>query len=56
MIHILSELAEATDLFKFKTSIDKIKELGRWKSNAVYKYLRTVKLSFPYPCRSHWSH
>ena len=33
-------IGRATDLFKYNTSIDKIKELGRWKSNAVYKYLR----------------
>ena len=33
-------IGRATDLFKFGTNIDKIKELGRWKSNAVYKYLR----------------
>ena len=33
-------IGRATDLFKYNTNIDKIKELGRWKSNAVYKYLR----------------
>ena len=33
-------IGRATDLYKWGISIDKIKELGRWKSNAVYKYLR----------------
>ena len=28
------------DLWKFGYSIEKIKALGRWKSNAVYKYLK----------------
>ena len=28
------------DLEKFGYSIDKIKTMGRWKSNAVYKYLK----------------
>ena len=30
----------ATDLFRANYHIDSIKILGRWKSNAVYKYLR----------------
>ena len=33
-------IGRATDLFKADTPIDMIKQLGRWKSNAVYKYLR----------------
>ena len=28
------------DLAKFNYSIEKIKEMGRWKSNAVYRYLK----------------
>ena len=33
-------IGRATDLEKEGFSIDSIKKLGRWKSNAVYKYLR----------------
>ena len=33
-------IGRATDLFKLGTDIEQIKQLGRWKSNAVYKYLR----------------
>ena len=33
-------IGRATDLFKFHYSVDEIKHLGRWRSNAVYKYLR----------------
>ena len=33
-------IGRATDLFKSGVDIDNIKQLGRWKSNAVYKYLR----------------
>ena len=33
-------IGRATDLFKAGVDIKKIKQLGRWKSNAVYKYLR----------------
>ena len=33
-------IGRATDLFKKNVPVDKIKQLGRWKSNAVYKYLR----------------
>ena len=33
-------IGRATDLFKSGWSVDRIKKLGRWKSNAVYKYLR----------------
>ena len=29
-----------SDLAKFGYSIDRIKEMGRWKSNAVYRYLK----------------
>ena len=30
----------AKDLFKMGYSLDKIKEMGRWQSNAVYEYLK----------------
>ena len=33
-------IGRATDLFKHGWSIEKIKEIGIWKSNAVYKYLK----------------
>ena len=33
-------IGAATDLYKNGTSISRIKSLGRWRSNAVYKYLR----------------
>ena len=33
-------IGRATDLQKTKISIDNIKKKGRWKSNAVYDYLR----------------
>ena len=33
-------IGKATDMFKDGYSIDKIKHMGRWKSNAIYKYLR----------------
>ena len=33
-------IGRATDLFKYGVNIDDIKQLGRWKSNAVYKYLK----------------
>ena len=33
-------IGKATDLFKAKVDIERIKQMGRWKSNAVYKYLR----------------
>ena len=33
-------IGRATDLFKSGVSVDDIKQLGRWKSNAVYKYLK----------------
>ena len=35
-------IGRATDLFKAGVHIDDIKQLGRWKSNAVYKYLRQM--------------
>ena len=35
-------IGRATDLFKSGVTIDNIKQLGRWKSNAVYKYLRNI--------------
>ena len=33
-------IGRATDLFKQGYSLDHIKRVGRWKSNAVYRYLR----------------
>ena len=33
-------IGRATDLFKAGVPVDTIKHLGRWRSNAVYKYLR----------------
>ena len=33
-------IGRATDLRKLGNSVETIKEVGRWKSNAVYKYLR----------------
>ena len=34
-------IGRATDLFKSGVNVEEIKHLGRWKSNAVYKYLRS---------------
>ena len=34
-------ICRATDLLKFGFNIETIKRLGRWRSNAVYKYLRS---------------
>ena len=34
-------IGRATDLMKSGTPVEKIKHWGRWKSNAVYKYLRS---------------
>ena len=33
-------IGRATDLFRSGVSIETIKQLGRWKSNAVYRYLK----------------
>ena len=33
-------IGRATDLFKMGRSVEDIKRVGRWKSSAVYKYLR----------------
>ena len=33
-------IGRATDMLKFGYSIEKVKRCGRWKSNAVYKYLK----------------
>ena len=33
-------IGRSCDLFKFGVPIKKIKKMGRWRSNAVYKYLR----------------
>ena len=39
-VHSL-RIGRATDLQKLGYSVEHIKECGRWKSNAVYKYLRS---------------
>ena len=31
----------ATDLFKYGYSVEEIKRMGRWRSNVVYKYIRS---------------
>ena len=33
-------IGRATDLFKAGTEVETIKKIGRWESNAIYKYLR----------------
>ena len=33
-------IGRVTDLFKQGMSVERIKKLGRWRSNAIYKYLR----------------
>ena len=33
-------IGRTSDLEKFGYSIDQIKAMGRWKSNAVYRYLK----------------
>ena len=33
-------IGRATDLYKHNISVENIKKIGRWRSNAVYKYLR----------------
>ena len=33
-------MGRATDLFKVGISVNKIKEIGRWKSNCIYDYLK----------------
>ena len=33
-------IGRASDLLKFGFSIETIKRMGRWKSNAVYRYIR----------------
>ena len=33
-------IGRATDFYKDGTNLDTIKQLGRWRSNAIYKYLR----------------
>ena len=34
-------IGRSTDLFKYGYDVERIKRLGRWRSNAVYKYLRS---------------
>ena len=33
-------IGRASDLIKQNYSIEQVKRMGRWKSNAVYKYIR----------------
>ena len=35
-------IGRATDLMKFGFPVEKIKKMGRWKSNVVYKYIRPL--------------
>ena len=34
-------IGRASDLIKYNYTIDEVKRLGRWKSNVVYKYIRS---------------
>ena len=34
-------IGRSTDLLRFGVPVDKIKHMGRWKSNTVYKYIRS---------------
>ena len=34
-------IGHANDLFKAGTTVEDIKKFGRWKSNSVYKYLKS---------------
>ena len=33
-------IGRASDLIKCNHTVEEVKRLGRWKSNAVYKYIR----------------
>ena len=35
-------IGRTSDLIKFKYAIDEVKEMGRWKSNVIYKYIRKL--------------
>ena len=35
-------IGRCSDLFKYGISVEKIKQAGHWKSNAVYKYIRNL--------------
>ena len=35
-------IGRASDLLKLALSVETIKKLGRWSSNAVFTYLRTL--------------
>ena len=39
-IHSL-RIGRTSDLIKFKYTVDEVKSMGRWKSNAVFKYIRS---------------
>ena len=34
-------IGRTTDLIKYGYTVDEIKRLGRWKSNTIFKYIRT---------------
>ena len=36
-----SRIGRTSDLIKFKYPVDEVKRLGRWKSNAVFRYIRS---------------
>ena len=33
-------IGRATDLIKYNYSVEEVQRMGRWKSNAVFKYIR----------------
>ena len=35
-------IGRTSDLIKFKYTIDEVKDMGRWKSNVIYKYIRKL--------------
>ena len=39
-VHSL-RIGRAMDLIKYGYSVEEVKRIGRWKSNAVYKYIRS---------------
>ena len=39
-VHSL-RIGRVTDLIKYGYSVEEVKRIGRWKSNAVYKYIRS---------------
>ena len=35
-------IGRASDLIKYNYSLEEVKRMGHWKSNAVYKYIRLL--------------